>query len=66
VARQGLTDKAFGRCKVSALAEMELNCGTRLVDGAVEIEPLASDLDIGLIDMPLWGDSALSQVEGHK
>jgi len=54
VARQGLTDKAFGRCKVSALAEMELNCGARLVDGTVEIEPLSTNLDLSLIDMPLY------------
>lgn len=50
---QGLADEAFGGRRVSALTEMEFNSGACFVDGAVEIEPLASDLDIGLIEMPL-------------
>lgn len=33
------------------------------VDGAVKIHPLAADLDIRLIDMPLPGHATLAPVE---
>ncbi len=42
----GLADKALGGWKISATTEREFNSGARLVDGAVEIVPLASNLDM--------------------
>ena len=42
---------------------MELNRITAAVDGSVQIHPLTPDLDIGLVDMPLAGDGALTLME---
>ena len=45
------------------LAEEELDRIANAVDGAVEIRPLASNLDLGFVHMPLAGDATLAPIE---
>ena len=60
---QGFPEEALRRCRVAVLAEMELNRISEAVDGSVQIHPLTTDLDIGLVDVPLAGDGALAVME---
>jgi len=55
--------KAFGSGEVAPLAELELHCGAVAVDGAVEINPTTSDLDVCLVDVPPAGDDPLVGIE---
>ncbi len=52
MARHGLAQEAFGGWQVTVLAEPELDGVTDTVYGSMEIHPLATNLDIGLIHMP--------------
>jgi hypothetical protein len=60
---ESLSEKAFGDRKVTVLAESELDRVTAAVDGAIEIHPLATNLDIGLVGMPFAGDGTLAPME---
>ena len=60
---QCLADEALGGQQVTMLAEKELDRVTDAVDGAIEIHPPAVNPDVGLIDMPLPGDTSLARVE---
>jgi hypothetical protein len=53
----------FGGRQIAPLAEPELDCVAIAVDRPVQMPPLASDLDIRLIDMPPAGDRALAPIE---
>jgi len=66
VSAQRLTHKPFGRSKISVFAEVELYCGAGLVDSPVKIQPFATDLDIGLIHVPIAKDAALPAIERLK
>jgi hypothetical protein len=50
---QHFPEKQLGRRQVTLLAEPEFDCVADAVDGAVKIHPLAADLDVSLVDMPL-------------
>jgi hypothetical protein len=52
MALQGLTQEACGGSEVSPLAEPEFNSIAIAVDGAIQIPPLAADLDVCLINRP--------------
>lgn len=60
---QPLSEEALGCRQVALLAEPKLDCVTDSVDGAIEIHPLAADLDVGLVDMPFAGHATLAPVE---
>ena len=53
------SEEPLGRWQVT-LSEPEFDCIADTVDGAVEIHPLAADLDVGLVDMPFAGHATLS------
>lgn len=63
---QRLSEEAFGRGQVALLAEIEFDCVADPVDGAVKIHPLAADLDVRLVDMPLPGHATLALVEARS
>jgi hypothetical protein len=60
---KGFAQKPFGSREVSPLAEPEFNGVTVIVDCTVEIPPLASNLDVSLVDVPFASDSALTKVK---
>ena len=60
---QRLAEEALGRRQVSTLAEPEFDRVADAVDGAIKIHPLAADLDVGLVEMPLAGHRTLAPVE---
>ncbi|BCH35735.1 hypothetical protein MesoLjLc_76650 [Mesorhizobium sp. L-8-10] len=66
MALQGLADEAFCSLQVTVLAEEEFDRVADAVDGAVKIHPATTDLDVGLIDVPLAGDGALPAVEAFQ
>lgn len=63
MALQGLPQEAFGRRQVTVFAEEECDRIAKAVDGAIEIHPLAADLDVGLFHVPLSSDAPLASVE---
>jgi hypothetical protein len=58
-----LVQKPFGGRQIASFTEPELDRVPIAVDGAVEIPPLAADLDVSFIDMPLVSDRAFAAVE---
>ena len=46
---QRLAQEAFGRRQITVLAEPELDRVADAVDGAIEIHPLAANLDVGFV-----------------
>src|SRR5690606_21376076 len=58
-----LAQEPLGRSQIPPLTEPELNRIAVAVDGAVEIHPMPTDLDISLVDMPSAGDRALAPIE---
>jgi hypothetical protein len=56
-------NEPFGRGKVSALAEPEFKDVAIAVDGALEIPPLTTHLDVRFINVPLAGDQPLAPIE---
>lgn len=63
VASESLSDEALCRQKIPMFAETELDGVANAVNGAVEIHPLAPDLDVGFVHMPFPGYRPLAQVE---
>jgi hypothetical protein len=53
---QSLADKAFSSFQIAISAEIELNHIAAAIDCTIKIHPLAFDLYIGLIAVPLTGD----------
>src|SRR3954453_10720934 len=47
---QHLAEEALGRVEIALRREEEINRGAVLVDGPVQIPPLAADLDVRLVD----------------
>lgn len=66
VAGQSLAQKAFGSGQITVFAEIELNRIAIAIDRTIQVKPLASDLDIGFIEVPFTCDLALSAVEPFK
>jgi len=60
---QGLPQEAFGRQQITVFAEKEFDCVAEAVDGAVKVHPMAANLDISLVHMPLARDGPLAFVE---
>lgn len=60
---QRFAEEALGCRQAAVPAEPELDRVADAVDGAVEIHPLTSDLDVGLIRMPFPGHRPLAPVE---
>jgi hypothetical protein len=58
-----LAQKPFGCSEVAPLAEPELDRITIAVNCVVEISPLASDIDVSFVDMPLVSDRSLAAIE---
>jgi hypothetical protein len=54
--RFGRAEKCSGCGHVAVLAEHHVDQSTRAVDGAVEVAPVSSHLDVGLIDIPASAD----------
>lgn len=63
VTLQSLAQEAFSRRQITMFAEPEVDRVANAVDRTVEIHPLAADLDVGLVHMPLDANSALAAVE---
>ena len=63
MSRKRLAQEAFGRRQVTVFAEEELDRVANTVDGAVEIHPLAANLDVGFIPVPPAGQRSLASVE---
>jgi hypothetical protein len=53
----------LGGSQIASLAEPELDRIPVAVNRAIQIPPLATDPDIGFVDMPPAGDRALALVE---
>ena len=49
---QCLAEEALGRCRVARRREVEVDRVPVLIDGPVQIGPLAADLHVGLVDAP--------------
>src|SRR5689334_19676927 len=47
---QHLTEEALGRVQVALRCQEEVDRGAVLVDGPVQVAPLAADLDVGLVN----------------
>src|SRR5690606_8647497 len=60
---QRLCEEPLGRRQVTLLAEPEFYRITDTVESAVKVHPLAANLDVGFIHMPLAADGSLSAVE---
>jgi hypothetical protein len=60
---ESVAKKSLCSGEISPLAKPEINSVTGAIAGAVKILPLATDLDICVIDMPLASDRALAEVE---
>lgn len=60
---QRFSEEPLGRRQVTLLAESEFDSVADTVDGAIEIHPLAADLDVSLVDMPFAGHATLASVE---
>ena len=60
---QRLAQEPLSGCEVAALAEPEFYRVTVAVDGAVQVHPTSSDLDIGFIDVPSPRDGSLPLIE---
>jgi hypothetical protein len=58
-----LAQEPLGRSQIAPLAEPELNRVAVAVDSPIEIPLMATDLDIGLIDVPLASDGSLAWIE---
>ncbi|WP_409455290.1 hypothetical protein [Methylosinus sp. H3A] len=58
MARERTTEKRFGGADISLRAQQKIHCLSRLIDGAVEIDLVALDFDVGLIDAPRSADLA--------
>jgi hypothetical protein len=58
--RQRCSEESLGRHQVTLLAEPEFDCVVDTVGGAVKVHPLAADLDVGFVDMPLAGHATLA------
>lgn len=50
--RERTTEKRFGGGDISFGAQQEVHRFPRLVNGTVEIDPTALDLNVGLVDAP--------------
>ena len=49
---QNFSEKALGCSSAAGLIQEEIECLAGRVNGAIQIHPLATDFDIGLIDPP--------------
>jgi hypothetical protein len=56
-------DEAPGRRQIAPLTEPELNRVAVVVDGTIQVPPLASNSDRSFIDMPSSADSSLTPIE---
>jgi hypothetical protein len=63
MALECLAQKPLSRSEVSPLAEPEFNSVTVAVDGAIQISPLAADLDVCLINMSFARHRPLAPIE---
>jgi hypothetical protein len=63
VAPERLAQEPLGSSQVALLAEPELDGVAVAIDGTVEVAPLATYLNICLVDMSLGGDGSLSPIE---
>ena len=60
---ESLVEEPLCHGEIAVLAEEGLNRIANAVDGAVEIHPLAPNLDVGFVHMPFAGDAAFAPVE---
>src|SRR6266704_5249653 len=66
MAADRLGQKSLGHLLVPVLREEEVDGLARLVDGAVEIIPLAFDLDVGFVHAPTHPHRALAPVDASS
>ena len=59
---EGTTEKPFGGGDISLGAQRKIHRLSHLVDGAIEINPAALDLDVSLVDAPRSADPAREAV----
>jgi len=52
LAFDGLTKERLGGCDIALGAQSEVDRPARPVNGTVQVAPLASDLDVGLVNPP--------------
>ena len=64
VAADRLGQEAFGRLLVALLREEEINRLAVFIDSAIEIAPLALDLNVGLVHPPADPHRSLATVQG--
>ena len=61
----------LGGCNVTPFAQEKVDGSTLLIDGAIDVDPLAFDFDVGFIhtpgvaDWPCVKDSSAFQTPGH-
>ena len=57
---RGRTKERLGGGEIAVLAQHHVNEGTIAVDGAIEIAPVAVNLDVRLINIPAAADATMS------
>ena len=55
--------RLFARWQIAMFAEPEFDGVASAVDRSVKVHPLAANLDVGLVHMPLAADCPLAPVE---
>ncbi|OYR07767.1 integrase domain protein [Brucella grignonensis] len=50
--REGLAKKEFGGDQITIFAEKEFSCIPVTINGAIQVQSIASDFDIGFIKIP--------------
>ena len=66
MALERLAQEASGSREVAPFAEPELDGIAIAVDGAIQVVPLAADLDVCLINMPFAADGTFAPIEPLK
>ena len=49
---QNFAEESLGRSSATSLIQEEVECLASRVNGSIQIQPLAFDLDVGLINLP--------------
>jgi hypothetical protein len=60
---RGFANEAFSCSQITIFAEVKLDRISIVIDSAVQIHPLAFDLDVGLVQVPFAGNLSLSSIK---
>jgi hypothetical protein len=66
MALESLAQKLLDDRQIAPFAEPELDCIAVVVNSAIQIRPLTSNFDIGLVNVPFPADRSLVLIEPFK